>query len=586
MQRLAYKELRLLFKKMHQESYTMRGRFAVYLLSLLCAFVFLIMLLLSVTGITNSFDKELHLSLDYELETSKENIINQMNQLAAYSINMSHQLSALTNDVLREEKLSFEQLKNNPEALSKLQKKAFHNLKRNMYIVPCSGAFYILNTTANNNIPGNTNHSLYIKFTNIYSDNNLHNSLCMFRGIPETARNEGIELHSMWQLEFRTNKVLEFEKLLSGKYGDISNEYMLTETVPLPDTWEKARFMAVPIVSDNGTTIGVCGFEISNIYFQMTSRVSDKAKNNTFCALLSKNNNRYTGQIGGNKTGYLPPLTNDFTIKPSSSLDIIECPPYVFVGMTEKLKIGNSEHILAMMFPENLYNELLQKSRFKATIIFLLLMLIAFGSSMWLSKRYVSPILQDLEQLKNNPKELRPSSIPEIADLFTFLSEKDAEQENKFRQLDDQKKKMENDYVEAKNLLRLQAEQAEEEYARAKEELLKKSKKAEEQYLQTKATLDQLTLHRCEAEIDPDNYQMFLEHLHTLTKKERFIFELYLQGKNAKEIRDLADITENTLKYHNKNIYGKLGICSRKELLLYAEYMQLQKQNTSSGENS
>ena len=27
------------------------------------------------------------------------------------------------------------------------------------------------------------------------------------------------------------------------------------------------------------------------------------------------------------------------------------------------------------------------------------------------------------------------------------------------------------------------------------------------------------------------------------------------------------NITENTLKFHNKNIYGKLGVPSRKELL-------------------
>lgn len=29
-------------------------------------------------------------------------------------------------------------------------------------------------------------------------------------------------------------------------------------------------------------------------------------------------------------------------------------------------------------------------------------------------------------------------------------------------------------------------------------------------------------------------------------------------------------ISENTLKYHNRNIYGKPGVASRKELLMYA----------------
>ena len=29
----------------------------------------------------------------------------------------------------------------------------------------------------------------------------------------------------------------------------------------------------------------------------------------------------------------------------------------------------------------------------------------------------------------------------------------------------------------------------------------------------------------------------------------------------------MLNIKENTLKYHNKNIYGKLGVNSRKEIL-------------------
>ena len=31
------------------------------------------------------------------------------------------------------------------------------------------------------------------------------------------------------------------------------------------------------------------------------------------------------------------------------------------------------------------------------------------------------------------------------------------------------------------------------------------------------------------------------------------------------------NITENTVKYHNKNIYSKLGVTSRKQLLLIAD---------------
>ncbi len=60
------------------------------------------------------------------------------------------------------------------------------------------------------------------------------------------------------------------------------------------------------------------------------------------------------------------------------------------------------------------------------------------------------------------------------------------------------------------------------------------------------------------------------ENLHTLTQTEKTIYSLYLEGKGTKDVMSELGITENTLKYHNKNIYSKLGVSSRKQLLEYA----------------
>ena len=84
-------------------------------------------------------------------------------------------------------------------------------------------------------------------------------------------------------------------------------------------------------------------------------------------------------------------------------------------------------------------------------------------------------------------------------------------------------------------------------------------------------------------EIVLEDYQYFLCNLSTLTPTEYRIYELYHSGKSASEIAAIMGITENTMKYHNKNIYSKLGISSRKQLLRYAALKQQQdkeKQNT------
>ncbi|MBP3372146.1 MAG: helix-turn-helix transcriptional regulator, partial [Clostridia bacterium] len=55
-----------------------------------------------------------------------------------------------------------------------------------------------------------------------------------------------------------------------------------------------------------------------------------------------------------------------------------------------------------------------------------------------------------------------------------------------------------------------------------------------------------------------------------LTPKEREIFDLYVAGQSTKDIMQKLNIKENTLKFHNKNIYGKLGVSSRKQLVTLA----------------
>ncbi len=67
--------------------------------------------------------------------------------------------------------------------------------------------------------------------------------------------------------------------------------------------------------------------------------------------------------------------------------------------------------------------------------------------------------------------------------------------------------------------------------------------------------------------VSKEGLQIYRLGLAELTKTEKIIYDAYLEGKSTKEIMGLLGITENTLKFHNKNIYGKLGVSSRKQLV-------------------
>ena len=67
----------------------------------------------------------------------------------------------------------------------------------------------------------------------------------------------------------------------------------------------------------------------------------------------------------------------------------------------------------------------------------------------------------------------------------------------------------------------------------------------------------------------------FARGLETLTPTERVIYDAYLAGKTSKEIMEQLSIKENTLKFHNKNLYSKLGVTSRKQLLSIAAQQKM-----------
>ncbi len=94
---------------------------------------------------------------------------------------------------------------------------------------------------------------------------------------------------------------------------------------------------------------------------------------------------------------------------------------------------------------------------------------------------------------------------------------------------------------------------------------------------------EKITTARVSADKSPRNESPeFLEHLKffseqisALTASEKSIYDCYVAGMSTKEVLAERSITENTLKYHNRNIYGKLGVSSRKELLEYAKALDL-----------
>ena len=92
---------------------------------------------------------------------------------------------------------------------------------------------------------------------------------------------------------------------------------------------------------------------------------------------------------------------------------------------------------------------------------------------------------------------------------------------------------------------------------------------AEQEAARIQSELDHI-IDKRKKELSADNINHFMDNLITLTPREKDVFNLYLEGYSGKEIVEKLGFTNNTLKFHNKNIYAKLGVTSRKELMQYS----------------
>lgn len=552
---LRLKEMKAALAAAQTQGVSMRRRLMIYLFTIIVFFALLIVMLLLLFGAITPIGHELERALDNQLKNSANLLERQGNDQAAYALDFSQQITEAVRNELADAGITFDQLRNHPDALESMQNKLFEIVSSHMLLTPCSGAFCFLNTTVNDTLPDKSYSGLYLKFANLYAENTIHNDVCLFRGFPTVAREKNMNLHSTWQLETQTEAFPEIDGLMSGKSGNLSESWFLTSVYQLPDTWESVRFLCIPVLDPDGVTIGVCGFEISSLYFSLSHKTMGSGQAHIFCALLTEESDHYAGQVAGNQSGYFPLVENTFFLDDRKPLTIFHSGNTKFIGKIQKLKIGTTPHLVAVMLPATEYQALIRTAQLKIAAFLFIAFLATLVSVLWCSKKYVAPILQGLEQIKTSTDRAQGEShVLEIEDLFAFLAEQDRAHEATLSSLQQE---------------RLEAQSRQ-------ERLQSKLEQASNDLGSAQAEIARLAYSR-KQEIDPDDFQYFWEGISQLTPTERKVFDLYLKGKNAKEILAILGVTENTLKFHNKNIYNKLGVSSRKQLLRYATLLKQQE---------
>ena len=535
------------------EGISLRRRFILYIISAIALVLSLVLLLLSLFGIMNPANAQIMEVLDAQLLSYADNVEHDYNKIAACAISFADQIETALQNFQTENNLSFEELKNNPDALSALQKDLYGTVYLNLQLAPSSGVFYILDTTVNSHSETPYFNGVYLKCINLYSETTVNNEIALYRGSFSTGKEASLSFHSGWRNEMRT----DFFDHCDSAFSE-GTHYLLSPVVEIPDTWERARYVYVPICDLKENIIGVCGFEVNDLYFQLSQKGTDSRFGPLTGALLDGDDSTYTGQF--NYSRYNTASSGTIQVTQQKNSAVFDFGTERCIGKTRSITLGGHTFTVALMLPEAQFSAYVHRGQMKTAGIISFIVLFMLAYCLFVSKKYVAPILKRIEQIKISTGPEEKLKIREIDDLFATLAERDSIHEEQLRALEAAK------------------QAAEEEAQRSKAAY----EKALKEYELAKSEIQQLSNQR-KQEIALEDYEYFICNLRTLTPTEHRIYTLYLEGKTATEIANIMGIKENTMKYHNRNIYSKLGVSSRKQLLRLAALKQQQDQKGTAG---
>ncbi len=458
------------------------------------------------------------------LERYEEHLRTYFGNTAARGIQLSEQAAKEIERTLAEHRAVFADVSNNPPLIVALERNTFDPLRNALLITDCSGAFIIFDATVNTSLPG-SEHSrcgLYLKLANLNVPDPVDPEMLWTRGAHEVGLENELIFHNKWELEFTTNRKPFYRMVLNKASANLAHSYYYSPVIRLHGTWERIMLLFVPVAGKNGQVYGVCGFEISAIFFKLTQPVSE-ARDARLAGLIAQKRGDVilagTGLESGTASGYFAELNGgEIKTKEKDGLTLFTLADgREFMGLYKEIALSplaesNAESWVAACFmPKEEYDGAVNRNYLKILLCCAILLAAGAALGWYANRKCLVPLLAGIEAIKSGAAQ--KTNIREIDDLLEFMTANDIRKSN----------------------------------------------------AESNAPAPG---------IDMSGFYEFKESIATLSKAEKNIFDLYMEGRSAPEIAELLYISINTVKTHNKSIYRKLNVSSRKALLVYIQMMK------------
>ena len=513
-----------------RDGFSMRLRLFLMLLFYLNIILMGFLLILFLTGTFHSGVKETRGLLENELVYRAQDVYKGFGDISVQGVALSGELSQSVERYLAGQDVATSELAGRPDLLEGLLAEELPHLTSALERVRASGAFLILDATVNPALPGaeDSRAGLYLKNMepNIVSD--TASNLRYMIGPMPVALGGGFNTLPQWRMEFDVSQADYFSTSLetarSQRTLPVSRLYRWSRATVLPGCAEKVMLLSVPLMASDGTVLGVCGFEVSQLLFKL-SYAPDNSQYEYIFSMFSPIQSGTLAVDGSLFAGSYAAYPTDMTALP---LDIREDAHAVnkysqpgagaYAGLHRVVALYPADSAyageawaLTLMMPERTLNQALSGRNRSLILGLAALLLISVAGAAFISWRYIRPVIKAFAQIKENGgQRATKTRIPEIDDLLDFLASQD----------------------------------------------------------------ETTSAHTGPVQEQSAMYQAFVRNIDTLSAAERAVFDLYIQEKHAQEIADILCLSINTIKTHNRRIYTKLNVTSRKELLVYIQMME------------
>ena len=553
-----------LLSKLKQAQPSMRRRLFLYMGALAALLLAVLLVALLLLGQLKSPRAETEKALTFQMGAFRSDMASLWRNVSVMGIHLSQDMTA----IIEEQTSDFSSLNGDVAAVGDLQEAMLEPLCQYVRQTDCSGAFIMLGASLSSDPAVDSHAGLYVQRSNA---EHTTSDLLLYRGMADIGRQHRVMPHRKWAQEFCPADFPGLADQLEAASAPIERACRTTELLTLPGTTEQAILLTVPMIGADGTVYGLCGFSVNQTYF-LAHHAQPTGIGSLACVLSD------SAEGLDVQRGLLTYPTGDFCFVPDELLEkrslrgglsAFVGTELSFVGISEPFTVAAGDEAspdLTVLIPKSDYDRALLKSRLEAAGVLMLLLFFAVSCCLFYTRRYLRPILEDIDHVTVAGGEKGKPIFEELLPI----SEKMRSHE------------------EAVTALKAERQDAQD---RA-EQLLGEKLGLEEQVEGMQGQLDdslaeiRRLAHLGKKELKPADYDKFLKGYAKLSAKELEICEALVSGLSTRQCAEQIGCASSTVDTYRKRVYEKTGIHKVRQLQLCVALMRMEQQEPETQKES